>query len=243
MTFGIGSKQNLVALGDGQNIKIKIMYILSRPALLKLFWWPICLHTCIGLQSVSTPCFVCGTKRLFLHPLQSCQGPLSGYHDQISITCYNRDHVKWNVGVKSCAHRAGWRLQPSCELLALVSPPLMSSRHHNLEPYRRWHATIYYRQLGASVFFMPISSVFSYDFVLMCILLLPGDIATCCAEYSALAESYLTGNFPVKSNSNTSCGVSTRIHPVTGGDICATKYSGRARICISTCPICYAGNL
>ena len=36
----------------------------------------------------------------------------------------------------------GWRLQPSRGLLALVSPPLMSSRHHNLEPYGRWHATL-----------------------------------------------------------------------------------------------------
>ncbi len=33
--------------------------------------------------------------------------------------------------------------QPSRGLLALVSPPLMSSRHHNLEPYGRWHATIF----------------------------------------------------------------------------------------------------
>ena len=41
------------------------------------------------------------------------------------------------------AQSPGWRLQPSRGLLALVSPPLMSSRHHNLEPYWRWHATIY----------------------------------------------------------------------------------------------------
>ena len=48
------------------------------------------------------------------------------------------------VCVKSCAYRAGWRLQPLRESLALASPPLMSSRHHTLEPYGRWHATIYF---------------------------------------------------------------------------------------------------
>ncbi len=48
-----------------------------------------------------------------------------------------------NVGVEFCASRAGWRLQPSRGLLELVSPPLMSSRHHYLEPYGSWHVTIY----------------------------------------------------------------------------------------------------
>ena len=37
----------------------------------------------------------------------------------------------------------GWRLQPTRGSCALVSPPLMSSRHRILEPYGRWHATVY----------------------------------------------------------------------------------------------------
>ena len=37
----------------------------------------------------------------------------------------------------------GWRLQPTCGSRALVSPPLISSRHRILEPYGRWHATIH----------------------------------------------------------------------------------------------------
>ncbi len=37
----------------------------------------------------------------------------------------------------------GCRLQPTCGFRALVSPPLMSSGHRILEPYGRWHATIY----------------------------------------------------------------------------------------------------
>ncbi len=36
----------------------------------------------------------------------------------------------------------GWRLQPTRGSRALVSPPLVSSRHRILEPYGRWHVTI-----------------------------------------------------------------------------------------------------
>ncbi len=37
----------------------------------------------------------------------------------------------------------GWRLQPMGGLRAFGSPPPMSSRHCNLEPLGRWHATKY----------------------------------------------------------------------------------------------------
>ncbi len=33
----------------------------------------------------------------------------------------------------------GWRLWPKRGFRALLSPPLMSSRHHISEPYGRWH--------------------------------------------------------------------------------------------------------
>ncbi len=71
----------------------------------------------------------------------TCQG--SGVSIKSCRPSTDKGHPLLFSPLKSCAHRADWRLQPSRELFALVSPPLMSSRHHNLEPYRRWHATIH----------------------------------------------------------------------------------------------------
>ncbi len=49
---------------------------------------------------------------------------------------------------------AGWRLQPTRDSCALVSPPPMSSRHRILERYGRWHATLFFTQYesGFSMF-------------------------------------------------------------------------------------------
>ncbi len=56
----------------------------------------------------------------------------------------------WNIlssGCVKCLESAnrlpGWRIQPTRGFRALVSPPLMSSRHRIFEPYGRWHKTLY----------------------------------------------------------------------------------------------------
>ncbi len=50
--------------------------------------------------------------------------------------CINQHWL--GVCIKHCLLVIGWRLQPM-----FGSPPLMFSRHRNLEPLGRWHAAVY----------------------------------------------------------------------------------------------------
>ena len=88
-------------------------------------------------------------------PLQWYMGALCTIRPQYAPPSRNVHHSGFPVDrVRMCVcvcvcvcvsicNPTGWRLQPTCDSRALVNPPPMSSCHRILEPYSRWHATIY----------------------------------------------------------------------------------------------------